>query len=298
VNGSSKSAEQGSTNRLASPKSSPQPSTRVNTSQPEQSRDKQDHSMDFPTPEGTLAYSRVSVSRSGSRSAGEGDEGSDLSSSVMHSPTTPTSLTHDGQAKQGHFEKPGTYSRSNKAPSEDVTDTSTSAKRKRSSLSPNPHPPHPRTDVYGSHEMDVEEDATGSKSSINAQLIAAAAEGAGQKDAQVAAEAREQLSQYNRSQLKNDSSTMSRLDRGESMDGQSQSSDMIMLDSQPSQMSQRGPSQQLSQEHGYDPMTPMQNGIRTTDNKRKRVFSNRTKTGCITCRRRKKKCDEEKPECE
>jgi hypothetical protein len=32
-------------------------------------------------------------------------------------------------------------------------------------------------------------------------------------------------------------------------------------------------------------------------NKRKRVFSNRTKTGCITCRRRKKKCDEGKPEC-
>lgn len=31
--------------------------------------------------------------------------------------------------------------------------------------------------------------------------------------------------------------------------------------------------------------------------KRKRVFSNRTKTGCITCRRRKKKCDEGKPEC-
>lgn len=31
--------------------------------------------------------------------------------------------------------------------------------------------------------------------------------------------------------------------------------------------------------------------------KRKRIFSNRTKTGCITCRRRKKKCDEGKPEC-
>ena len=32
--------------------------------------------------------------------------------------------------------------------------------------------------------------------------------------------------------------------------------------------------------------------------KRKRVFSNRTKTGCMTCRRRKKKCDEMHPECE
>lgn len=32
--------------------------------------------------------------------------------------------------------------------------------------------------------------------------------------------------------------------------------------------------------------------------RRKRVFSNRTKTGCMTCRKRKKKCDEAHPECE
>lgn len=32
--------------------------------------------------------------------------------------------------------------------------------------------------------------------------------------------------------------------------------------------------------------------------KRKRVFSNRTKTGCMTCRKRKKKCDEGQPYCE
>ena len=31
--------------------------------------------------------------------------------------------------------------------------------------------------------------------------------------------------------------------------------------------------------------------------KRKRNFSNRTKTGCMTCRRRKKKCDEARPHC-
>lgn len=31
--------------------------------------------------------------------------------------------------------------------------------------------------------------------------------------------------------------------------------------------------------------------------KRKRNFSNRTKTGCITCRGRKKKCDEARPHC-
>ncbi|ETN39018.1 uncharacterized protein HMPREF1541_07060 [Cyphellophora europaea CBS 101466] len=43
----------------------------------------------------------------------------------------------------------------------------------------------------------------------------------------------------------------------------------------------------------HDPVTPA-----TAQNKpRKRNFSNRTKTGCMTCRRRKKKCDEEKPIC-
>lgn len=35
-----------------------------------------------------------------------------------------------------------------------------------------------------------------------------------------------------------------------------------------------------------------------TGQKRKRNFSNRTKTGCMTCRQRKKKCDERKPFCE
>lgn len=38
-------------------------------------------------------------------------------------------------------------------------------------------------------------------------------------------------------------------------------------------------------------------GIQVDHRRRKRVFSNRTKTGCLTCRRRKKKCDELKPEC-
>ncbi|ORY10882.1 hypothetical protein BCR34DRAFT_588314 [Clohesyomyces aquaticus] len=38
-------------------------------------------------------------------------------------------------------------------------------------------------------------------------------------------------------------------------------------------------------------------GVQVDPKKRKRVFANRTKTGCGTCRRRKKKCDEAKPEC-
>ncbi|OLN82211.1 putative maltose O-acetyltransferase [Colletotrichum chlorophyti] len=37
--------------------------------------------------------------------------------------------------------------------------------------------------------------------------------------------------------------------------------------------------------------------LQSDPKKRKRNFSNRTKTGCLTCRRRKKKCDEQKPEC-
>ncbi|KAK6441567.1 hypothetical protein LTR95_002212 [Oleoguttula sp. CCFEE 5521] len=35
----------------------------------------------------------------------------------------------------------------------------------------------------------------------------------------------------------------------------------------------------------------------SSNNKRKRNFSNRTKSGCLTCRSRKKKCDETKPAC-
>lgn len=38
--------------------------------------------------------------------------------------------------------------------------------------------------------------------------------------------------------------------------------------------------------------------VQSDPKKRKRNFSNRTKTGCLTCRRRKKKCDEQKPECQ
>ncbi len=37
--------------------------------------------------------------------------------------------------------------------------------------------------------------------------------------------------------------------------------------------------------------------VQSDPKKRKRNFSNRTKTGCLTCRKRKKKCDEAKPEC-
>ena len=39
------------------------------------------------------------------------------------------------------------------------------------------------------------------------------------------------------------------------------------------------------------------NGTNGIVPKRKRNFSNRTKTGCMTCRRRKKKCGEERPHC-
>lgn len=54
--------------------------------------------------------------------------------------------------------------------------------------------------------------------------------------------------------------------------------------------------------HAYDGQysgDPRQDKLLQGDlKKRKRVFANRTKTGCLTCRRRKKKCDEQKPECE
>ena len=48
-------------------------------------------------------------------------------------------------------------------------------------------------------------------------------------------------------------------------------------------------------DYGGPPRTQAQRDLDRT--RRKRVFSNRTKTGCMTCRRRKKKCDEQHPEC-
>jgi hypothetical protein len=53
--------------------------------------------------------------------------------------------------------------------------------------------------------------------------------------------------------------------------------------------------------NGFDSNSAEQTraGVQLIDpKKRKRQFANRTKTGCGTCRRRKKKCDEAKPECE
>ncbi|KAK6371059.1 hypothetical protein LTR64_006306 [Lithohypha guttulata] len=49
---------------------------------------------------------------------------------------------------------------------------------------------------------------------------------------------------------------------------------------------------QDKQDDGNERPSPIQTG-----QKRKRNFSNRTKTGCTTCRRRKKKCDEARPQC-
>jgi hypothetical protein len=48
----------------------------------------------------------------------------------------------------------------------------------------------------------------------------------------------------------------------------------------------------------YDHDRDSPNTITVVGPKRKRNFSNRTKTGCMTCRRRKKKCDETHPICE
>ncbi|CAO2658519.1 Nn.00g062420.m01.CDS01 [Neocucurbitaria sp. VM-36] len=48
---------------------------------------------------------------------------------------------------------------------------------------------------------------------------------------------------------------------------------------------------------GRDEVEITRAGVQVELKKRKRQFANRTKTGCGTCRRRKKKCDEAKPEC-
>jgi hypothetical protein len=59
----------------------------------------------------------------------------------------------------------------------------------------------------------------------------------------------------------------------------------------------RGMSVDDSSPHPQSLQIDPHTGVRVDPKRRKRVFSNRTKTGCITCRRRKKKCDEGKPEC-
>lgn len=59
------------------------------------------------------------------------------------------------------------------------------------------------------------------------------------------------------------------------------------------------PSMATSNPYDHPHASTSRNGVVQLDNKkRKRQFANRTKTGCGTCRRRKKKCDEAKPECE
>ncbi|KAH8693101.1 putative acetyltransferase [Talaromyces proteolyticus] len=50
-------------------------------------------------------------------------------------------------------------------------------------------------------------------------------------------------------------------------------------------------------QQAFPPYSDKQQSAVQVGPKRKRVFSNRTKTGCMTCRRRKKKCDEQHPAC-
>ncbi|KAK6388132.1 hypothetical protein LTR65_008140 [Meristemomyces frigidus] len=52
------------------------------------------------------------------------------------------------------------------------------------------------------------------------------------------------------------------------------------------------------QQHSYSPEQDQDMDMDMDSKKRKRNFSNRTKTGCHTCRGRKKKCDERKPGCQ
>jgi hypothetical protein len=64
------------------------------------------------------------------------------------------------------------------------------------------------------------------------------------------------------------------------------------------QTSPDGDDMSMSYSGQYTPEQQRREGLVQSDpKKRKRNFSNRTKTGCLTCRKRKKKCDETKPEC-
>ena len=60
-----------------------------------------------------------------------------------------------------------------------------------------------------------------------------------------------------------------------------------------------GADDDLGSQTAYGEYSTSRSGVQVDSDRkrRKRVFSNRTKTGCMTCRKRKKKCDELKPEC-
>lgn len=62
----------------------------------------------------------------------------------------------------------------------------------------------------------------------------------------------------------------------------------------------QGPMGNVSELHDHEQTNVVdatRAGVQVEPKRRKRQFANRTKTGCGTCRRRKKKCDEAKPEC-
>ncbi|PPJ60420.1 hypothetical protein CBER1_11482 [Cercospora berteroae] len=63
----------------------------------------------------------------------------------------------------------------------------------------------------------------------------------------------------------------------------------------PERESPQGENLAQQQSHQFSPDQPLGSEDKT---KRKRNFSNRTKTGCHTCRSRKKKCDENRPHCQ
>src|SRR5690242_17833695 len=72
-------------------------------------------------------------------------------------------------------------------------------------------------------------------------------------------------------------------------------------DSRPMEPPHHMPPPHVSDPHEYEDGTTDQSMVdQHSDQKkvgRKRQFANRTKTGCGTCRKRKKKCDEAKPKC-
>lgn len=60
-------------------------------------------------------------------------------------------------------------------------------------------------------------------------------------------------------------------------------------------------SQSFPEHHSYTTTRPIKSPTKRLDDAsretKKRAFTHRTKTGCMTCRKRKKKCDEHKPTC-
>lgn len=178
----------------------------------------------------------------------------------------------------------------------------TNHKRKRSDSGEQPsrHPSEPRTTGRSSvsHPTDFSAPPNSSGAgSGSASDVEPMASGPGRSDAQESSQP-----PSNGPWPEYDTQLVSQAQRAQQMDA----SDAHLADALQREAHAQDPSHRLNARPTPAPTQPASSPAYASERptsavqvapKRKRVFSNRTKTGCMTCRRRKKKCDEQHPAC-